>query len=179
MSNAFAARASAPGRRGFCLCCLAAVGMAASGRWLTPRQAFAQAQGIVGGTRAAAASAPITVHRLRGGIAMLEGSGGNIAVLGGADGKLLVDSGIAASRPRIEAALASLGREPIRHVVNTHWHFDHADGNAWMAEAGATITAHRNTHRYLAMTQRVEDGISTSRQRHRPPCRPGWSAARR
>ena len=148
---------SAHARRGFCLCCLMAAGFTASGRWLTPRQAYAQAQGIVGGIRAAAVEAPITLHRLRGGIGVLEGSGGNIAVLGGRDGKLLIDSGITASRPRIEEALGSIGREPIRHLVNTHWHFDHADGNAWMAEAGATITAHRNTRKYLAMTQRVDD----------------------
>jgi glyoxylase-like metal-dependent hydrolase (beta-lactamase superfamily II) len=157
MSTASRARDAAPTRRGFCLCCLMAAGIAASDRWLTPREAFAQAQGIVAGTRAAAAASPITVHRLRRGVAVLEGAGGNIAVLGGPDGKLLIDSGITASRPRIEEALAAFGREPIRHLVNTHWHFDHADGNAWMAEAGATITAHENTRRYLAMTQRVED----------------------
>ncbi|WP_204251148.1 MBL fold metallo-hydrolase [Elioraea rosea] len=150
-------RAVASTRRGFCLCCLVTAGLSASGRWLTPRQAFAQAQGIVGGIRAAAATAPITLHRLRGGIGMLEGSGGNIAVLSGRDGKLLVDSGITGSRPRIEEALETFGREPIRHLVNTHWHFDHSDGNEWIARSGATITAHRNTGKYLAMTQRVED----------------------
>lgn len=157
MNTNFHPRASARTRRGFCLCCMTAAGFTVSGRWLTPRQAYAQAQGIVGGIRAAAAEAPIMVHHLRGGIGMLEGSGGNIAVLGGRDGKLLIDSGITASRSRIEEALGAFGREPIRHLVNTHWHFDHADGNAWMAEAGATITAHPNTRKYLAMTQRVED----------------------
>ena len=33
-------------RRGFCLCCLGA-GAAAAGRWLTPREAFAEARGLV------------------------------------------------------------------------------------------------------------------------------------
>jgi glyoxylase-like metal-dependent hydrolase (beta-lactamase superfamily II) len=155
MNTVHAVRRAASTRRAFCFCCLMAAGVAASGRWPTPRQAWAQ--GIVGGIRAAAAEAPITVHRLRGGIGVLEGSGGNIAAIGGPHGKLLVDSGITASRPRIEEALGLFGREPIRHLVNTHWHFDHADGNAWIAEAGATITAHRNTRKYLAMTQRVED----------------------
>jgi glyoxylase-like metal-dependent hydrolase (beta-lactamase superfamily II) len=157
MRAALLSHAVWPARRSFCLCCLVAAGFAASGRWPTPRQAFAQAQGIVDGIRAAAASAPINVHRLRAGVGMLEGSGGNIAVLGGADGMLLVDAGITASRPRIQEALRGFGREPIRHLVNTHWHFDHADGNAWIGEAGATITAHRNTRKYLTMTQRVDD----------------------
>jgi glyoxylase-like metal-dependent hydrolase (beta-lactamase superfamily II) len=143
-------------RRGFCLCCVNAAGASAAS-WLTPREAFAQARGIVDDIRAAAAETPLTVHRLRGAVSVLEGSGGNIAVLAGTDGKLLVDAGITAPRPRIEEALSALGREPIRHLINTHWHFDHTDGNAWMAQAGATIIAHRNTRRYLAMTQRVED----------------------
>jgi glyoxylase-like metal-dependent hydrolase (beta-lactamase superfamily II) len=150
-------RAFKPARRGFCFCCLVAASAAASGKWLTPRQAFAQAQNVVSGMRGAAASAPVTMHRLRGGIAVLEGSGGNIAVLSGPEGKLLVDSGLTASRPRIEEALKQLGPEPVRQLVNTHWHFDHADGNEWMADTGAVVIAHENTRKYLSMTQRVED----------------------
>jgi len=42
-------------------------------------------------------------------------------------------------------------------LVNTHWHFDHADGNAWLQELGARITAHQNTLKYLSQVQRVED----------------------
>jgi glyoxylase-like metal-dependent hydrolase (beta-lactamase superfamily II) len=63
---------------------------------------------------------------------VLEGSGGNIAVLTGKDGKLLVDAGITASRPRIKEALVSLDGTPVTHLINTHWHFDHADGNEWL-----------------------------------------------
>jgi len=50
-----------------------------------------------------------------------EGSGGNIAVLTGADGKVFIDAGITASRPRILKAANSLSRDPIRHLINTHW----------------------------------------------------------
>jgi glyoxylase-like metal-dependent hydrolase (beta-lactamase superfamily II) len=150
-------RSFAPTRRAFCLCCALAMTHAGAGGWLTPRDAAAQAQGIVDRFRAAAAGAPIHVHRLRGGVSMLEGSGGNIAVLVGREGKLLVDAGITASRPRITEALASLGAEPVRHLINTHWHFDHTDGNEWLQATGVTITAHTNSRRYLSMTQRVED----------------------
>src|SRR5262245_5132982 len=96
-------------RRGFCLCCVGATTFAATGGWLTPKQVFAKAQGIVNMMRADAAKAPIKVHELRGDIVILEGSGGNIAVLSGSDGKLLVDSGLTASRPRIQEALAQFG----------------------------------------------------------------------
>lgn len=144
-------------RRGFCLCCITSTGLAAMGGWLGPRQAFAQARTIVDLMRSEAVKMPISVHGVRGGVAVLEGSGGNIAVLPGPDGKLLVDAGITASRRRILEALAGLGAQPIRHLINTHWHFDHADGNEWLAEEGATIVAHENTRRHLMTAQRVED----------------------
>ena len=136
---------------------MAAPAGAAVGGWLTPREAFAQASGIVELIKSEAAKAPINVHRLRGNIAVLEGSGGNIAVLTGPDGKLLVDAGIGVSRPQLTTALAGLGDEPITHLINTHWHFDHADGNAWLHSAGARIIAHENTRKHLAMAQRVDD----------------------
>jgi glyoxylase-like metal-dependent hydrolase (beta-lactamase superfamily II) len=97
------------------------------------------------------------VHGLRGNVSVLEGSGGNIAVLAGRDGKVLVDAGITGSKRRIVEALASLSSDPIKHLINTHWHFDHADGNEWLHGEGATILAHENTRKHLAMAQRVED----------------------
>src|SRR6266446_10972146 len=83
--------------------------------------------------------------------------GGNIAVLTGGDGKVLIDAGIGVSRPQISEALAALGTEPVTHLVNTHWHFDHADGNEWLHTAGAKIIAHENTRKHLSEIQRVED----------------------
>jgi glyoxylase-like metal-dependent hydrolase (beta-lactamase superfamily II) len=124
---------------------------------LTPAEVYAKAQNIVDLLRGAAAQLPITVHPLRGDITLLEGSGGNIAVLPGRDGKLLVDAGLTASRPRMMQALDALDANPIRYLVNTHWHFDHADGNAWLNSQGATIVAHENTANYLSKLQRVED----------------------
>ena len=144
-------------RRGFCLCCLSASATATAGGWLTPREAFAEARGIVELIKSEAAKAPIKTYRLRGNIAVLEGSGGNVAVLTGRDGKVMVDAGIAVSRPQMETALAGLGPEPVTNLINTHWHFDHANGNDWLGELGPKITAHENTRVHLSMTQRVDD----------------------
>jgi glyoxylase-like metal-dependent hydrolase (beta-lactamase superfamily II) len=144
-------------QRGFCLCCLTAGALATTRGWLTPRQAFALARNIVDLIRADAATAPIKVHKLRGDVSILEGSGGNIAVLTGADGKVFVDAGITVSRPRILQAVNDLSRDPIKHLINTHWHFDHADGNEWLNAEGAQIVAHENTHKHLLAAQRVED----------------------
>src|SRR5215471_7538717 len=144
-------------RRHFCLCCITGAACAATGGWLTPRQAFAEARGIVTLIKDSAASSPVTAYKLRGNVSVLEGSGGNIAVLTGSDGKLLVDAGITASRPRIVEALAGLSSDPIKHLINTHWHFDHADGNEWLHGEGAAILAHENTRKRLVAAQRVDD----------------------
>lgn len=123
----------------------------------TPRRLFGGDGSPVTIIRDAAATAKINVTKLRGNVSMLEGSGGNIAVLTGRDGKLLVDAGITASRPRITEALASLSNDPAKHLINSHWHFDHTDGNEWLHSIGAEITAHQNTRKHLSVTTRVED----------------------
>ncbi|UFZ07182.1 MBL fold metallo-hydrolase [Bradyrhizobium ontarionense] len=144
-------------RRRFCLCCVASATFASGGGWLTPRAAYAEARNIVDMIRTDAATAAIKVHKLRGGVSVLEGSGGNVGVLSGPDGKVMIDAGITASKPRMLEALASLGNEPVRHLINTHWHFDHADGNEWVHAQGAAIAAHENTRKHLKTMQRVED----------------------
>ncbi len=144
-------------RRRFCFCCLAGATYAATTGWLTPKEAFAEARGIVSLIKDSAAVSPIMTHKLRNNVSVLEGSGGNIAVLTGPDGKVLIDGGIGVSRPRITKALADLGAHPITHLINTHWHFDHTDGNEWLHEVGATIIAQENTRKHLSEIQRVED----------------------
>lgn len=143
-------------RRGFCLCCIGGATFAATG-WMSPRDAYAEARGLVSLIKDSAAVSPIVTHKLRNNISILEGSGGNVAVLTGPDGKVLVDAGIGVSRPQITKALAGLSADPVTHLINTHWHFDHADGNAWLNSIGAKIIAQDNTRKYLSQVQRVED----------------------
>src|SRR5260370_28016913 len=94
-----------------------------------PRRLFGGDGSPVTIIRDAAATAKINVTKLRGNVSMLEGSGGNIAALTGRDGKLLVDSGITASRARITQALASLSNDPVNHLINSHWRFHHTAGH--------------------------------------------------
>ena len=106
---------------------------------------------------AAAESSEISVQLLRGGVSLLQGSGGNMAALASADGMFLVDDGIALSQRKIETALRGISPQPIRYAVNTHWHWDHADGNGWVHRDGAVLIAHANTAKHLAATIRVEE----------------------
>jgi glyoxylase-like metal-dependent hydrolase (beta-lactamase superfamily II) len=144
-------------RRGFCLCCIGAAGFAATGGWLSPREAYAEARGLVSLIKDSAAKSAITTHKLRNGITILEGSGGNIAVLGGKDGLVMVDAGISVSQKQMAKVLSDISPDPVSHLINTHWHFDHADGNPWIGSDGAKIIAHENTRKHLSQVQRVED----------------------
>src|SRR5512145_985783 len=62
------------------------------------------------------------------GVNMLIGSGGNIGVSSGDDGVLIVDDQYAPLTEKIKAAVTAIDNDPIRFVVNTHWHGDHTGG---------------------------------------------------
>ena len=149
MSTELAVRIS---RRNFLASASAATTMA----WLAPSKLFAQEDGLVQTARKTAATDKITIQKLRGNVSVLLGAGGNIAVLPGRDGKLLIDAGFAGARPQITEALVGISSEPIKHLINTHWHFDHTDGNEWLHSVGAAILAHTNTRKHLSTTTRVE-----------------------
>jgi glyoxylase-like metal-dependent hydrolase (beta-lactamase superfamily II) len=136
---------------------VASTGLAGTGVCLMPHRLFGAEGSLVVASRKAGETANITVQALRRNVSALIGSGGNIAVLPGTDGKLIIDSEFLGSRGKIVDALGSLSPDPIKHLVNTHWHFDHTDGNDWMHSAGATITAHENTRKHLSTSTRVED----------------------
>ena len=150
--NASSLSAASVSRRQF----IASAGILTTATWLFPRILLAEGENIVATARKHAETATITVQSLRGDVSALIGSGGNIAVLAGPDGKFIVDSGYATSRPKISEALARISSVPIKHLVNTHWHFDHTDGNQWMHADGAAILAHENTRKHLSTTTRVE-----------------------
>jgi glyoxylase-like metal-dependent hydrolase (beta-lactamase superfamily II) len=90
-------------------------------------------------------------------LTVLSGSGGNITVLAGPGGLVMVDAGIALSREKIASRLRALSPAPVRYVINTHWHWDHTDGNEWLHAAGATLLASPSTIRHLGETIRVEE----------------------
>jgi cyclase len=85
---------------------------------------------------------------------VLFGGGGNIAVLTGPDGALVVDSDVPDLSPKLRAALTLLSEKPARFLVNTHFHFDHAGGNPTLGRAGLVIVAHDNVRKRL-MTRQV------------------------
>ena len=69
----------------------------------------------------------------------LEGAGGRMGVLTGADGVFLVDSSFAPVTEKVVAAIRTVSSAPLRFLVNTHVHGDHSGGNANFAKLGVTI----------------------------------------
>lgn len=86
----------------------------------------------------------IKVHPVRGHIYYLEGSGGNIGLLVGDDGVVMVDAQFAPLTKKIVAAIRTVSDKPIRFLINTHVHDDHTGGNENFGAMGTTILARAN-----------------------------------
>jgi cyclase len=84
------------------------------------------------------------------GVYMLEGQGGNITVATAKDGIILVDSEFAPLHDKIKAAIAVISNQPVKWLINTHFHGDHTGGNAPFAKDGVTVVAHVNVKNRLA-----------------------------
>ena len=89
--------------------------------------------------------AKITTEKITENIHVLFGYGGNILVSTGKDGVLLVDDQFPQLKYKIMSAVRKLGGRSIDYIVNTHWHFDHAEGNNAFGPDGARIVAHENS----------------------------------
>lgn len=125
----------------------------------------------------------ITTETVDDGLYVLFGAGGNIAVSVGEQGVLIVDDMFPELMPKIEAAIAGLGGDGVDFAVNTHWHFDHADGNLALGPAGTWIVAQQNSTEMMAKpTSSTWSWPSTARRRipktpaRRSPSTTAWAS---
>ena len=89
--------------------------------------------------------AEITIEKISDNVHVLFGLGGNILVSTGDDGVLLVDDQMPELKYKILRSLRKIGGRSVDYVINTHWHFDHAEGNLAFGPDGAKIVAHENS----------------------------------
>ena len=93
--------------------------------------------------------AEISIESISDNIHVLFGLGGNILVSTGADGVLLVDDQMPELKYKILRSLRKIGGKSVDYIINTHWHFDHAEGNLAFGPDGAKIVAHENSRKMM------------------------------
>jgi cyclase len=111
--------------------------------------------GLVAESRIAYQHTPLSALEIRPGIFVFSGAGGNVTAIEGSRGCTIVDTGYGPRVAEIERSVtAALGHAP-RWLIDTHWHFDHTDGNAAFAMAGAMILGHSNCRVRMSRSQYV------------------------
>lgn len=123
--------------------------------------AFAQTPAPATPVAPAPAAEPLAALQLAPNVRVVVGDGGNIAVLHGPQGVLLVDAELPQGAPRVMAAVATFETAPLRYVIDTHWHVDHSGGNRFLTGAGALVIAHDavRTRRMADQTLRIANAV--------------------
>ncbi len=114
------------------------------------------------------ATAEIKSEKLGEGFYVLFGIGGNIAVSIGDNGTLIVDDQFPELMPKIEAAIAKLGGDGVDFAINTHWHFDHAEGNLALGPAGTWIVSQSNSREMMTGSNIINLTVAKYRQQAYP-----------
>ena len=111
-------------------------------------RAFAQA------AQGAAPAPPITMKKLTDRIFVLSGAGGNIGVVIGADGVLMIDGGLPNRSGDVAKAVGEIVQRPVQVLFNTHYHGDHVGSNELLGKNKVRIIAHANVKKRLG--ERIE-----------------------
>jgi glyoxylase-like metal-dependent hydrolase (beta-lactamase superfamily II) len=98
----------------------------------------------------------VTSEKLGNGFYVLFGLGGNIAVSIGEQGVLIVDDQFPELMPKIEAEIEKLGGDGVDFAINTHWHFDHAQGNLALGPKGTWMVSHSNARSSMAKGGQID-----------------------
>jgi cyclase len=110
---------------------------------------FAQGQAPAAPAQPDFSAVQIKVHQVAGNFYYLEGQGGNVGVLVGDDGVLMIDDQFAPLTEKLVAAVKTISKKPIKMLVNTHVHGDHTGGNENIGKMGIEIIAHDNVRARL------------------------------
>ena len=97
----------------------------------------------------------ISVTDVVPGIYYLEGDGGNIGLSVGEDGVFIIDDQFAPLTEKIKARISDYSNQPVKFVINSHFHFDHTDGNQNFGAGGSIIIAHENARIRMSEDQLI------------------------
>jgi cyclase len=91
----------------------------------------------------------VETQELAKGFYVLYGVGGNVLVSSGEDGVLIVDDQFPKILPKLKKAMRKMGDRSVDFVINTHWHFDHADGNQALGKEDTWLVSQANSRRMM------------------------------
>jgi glyoxylase-like metal-dependent hydrolase (beta-lactamase superfamily II) len=121
------------------------------------------AAGISFSYRAFGQAGGIEVTKLTDVIAVLTGDGGNVGLVIGKDGLMMIDGGLKEQAEDLQQAVASVDAHKVQILFNTHWHVDHVGSNELLGSGGTKIVAHENVKKRLSMTV-VSDALGQTFQ---------------
>ena len=113
-------------------------------------------------------TAKVTSKKVSENLFLLYGLGGNIAVSTGNDGVLIVDSQIPIIFPKIMKAIKKLSDDKIIYTINTHWHWDHSDGNLVLDSDETKIISHSNARENMQKGGLINMGTTILNQEPYP-----------
>lgn len=119
---------------------------------------FLAFESLTGSPAQGAEDNPGEVHPIAGNIHLAVVEDRNTPFLVGEDAVLLAETNFERNAAKVRDLIASVTPNPVRFVVNSHWHPDHVGGNAHFAAEGALTISHDNTR--VRMIQRQQEGIS-------------------
>lgn len=117
----------------------------------TPKGLIPSIVFVLLGLSTAAAQEPIKTVKVRDGVYMLVGQGGNIGLSIGEDGTFMIDDQFAPLTPKHLEAIRAAGGQPPKFLINTHYHTDHTGGNENLGKAGTVIFSHDNVRERLTV----------------------------
>ena len=118
-------------------------------------QLFAQEKNGIDEKRKTIINVKDTLVKLSGHVYAIlsDGEAGNIAIYENPDGLVLVDDQWIELLPKVKKLLATISKKPVKYVLNTHFHYDHSDGNKVFGKEGVIIISHDNIRKRLEEKQ--------------------------
>ncbi len=123
--------------------------------FLTKERVFAQEKNEIDEKRKTITSVKDTLVKLSSHVYAIlsDGEAGNIAIYENPDGLVLVDDQWIELLPIVKQLLATITDKPVKYVLNTHFHYDHTDGNKVFGKEGTIIISHDNIRKRLEEKQ--------------------------
>jgi cyclase len=91
----------------------------------------------------------LTMEKTKDDLYTIIGDGGNVAVLVTNEGVLLIDDKFEQDHDQIVAKVKSVTNQPIKYVINTHYHADHSGGNGKMVPMNVEIISTANSRKNI------------------------------